>query len=68
MLFGGMMFLWFLIASLIILVPFWKIFQKAGFSGALAILMLVPIANVIMIFFLGFAEWPSLKRPQPPLP
>ena len=67
MLFGGMMFLWYLIVSLIILVPFWKIFQKAGFSGALAILMLVPIANIIMIFFLAFAEWPAVRRPQPPL-
>jgi hypothetical protein len=66
MFFGGVMFLWVLILSLIVLVPFWKIFQKAGFGGALAILMLVPIANIIMIFFLGFAEWPSLRKPQPP--
>ena len=35
-----------------------KIFSKTGFSWALGLLMLVPIANIIMLFVLAFAEWP----------
>jgi len=57
----GFVFLWLLIAGLIIVLPFWKIFTKAGFPGALAILVLVPFVQILMIFFLAFAEWPALK-------
>jgi len=46
-----------LIVAVKILV-FCKIFSKAGYSWALGLLMLVPIANIIMLFVLAFAEWP----------
>jgi hypothetical protein len=43
-------------------VPYWFIFRKAGFHPALSLLMIVPLAGVIMKFFLAFADWPSLKK------
>lgn len=55
------MFAWLLIVGLVIILPFWKIFSKAGFNGALSLLMVVPIVNVFMIFFLAFADWPAQK-------
>jgi TRAP-type C4-dicarboxylate transport system permease small subunit len=66
-------FLWLIIVGLIIVLPFWKIFSKAGFSGVLSILMIIPIVNLFMIFYLAFAEWPALKNrpggtPQQPPP
>jgi len=39
-----------------------KIFSKAGYCWALGLLTLVPIANIIMAFFLAFADWPILKE------
>jgi hypothetical protein len=63
--------MWFLsmvIMGLIIVVPFWKIFGKAGFAPALSILMLIPFINLVMIFYLAFAEWPVFKGKQPPQP
>jgi hypothetical protein len=54
--------------GLIIVIPFWKIFQKAGFNAMLSILMLIPFVNLIMIFYLAFTEWPVLKGKQPPQP
>jgi len=45
----------------VLVLPFWKIFSKAGFSGALSLLVLVPLVNVVMIFFLAFAQWPALQ-------
>jgi hypothetical protein len=39
-----------------------KIFSKAGYCWALGLLMLVPIANIIMAFYLAFADWPVLKE------
>lgn len=46
----------------LVIVPFWRIFSKAGFPGALSVLMLVPFVNLIMIFFLAFADWPALRQ------
>ena len=44
------------------IVPFWKIFSKAGYPGALSLLVFVPLVNVVMIFFLAFSEWPVLRE------
>ncbi len=41
---------------------YWKIFSKAGYSGALSLLMLVPIANLILFIWFAFAEWPVIKQ------
>ena len=57
-----------LIAIAIKVLIFCKIFGKAGYSWALGLLMLVPIANIIMAFFLAFADWPvrkELRRHKP---
>jgi len=51
-----------LIAIAIKVLIFCKIFGKAGYSWALGLLMLVPIANIIMAFFLAFADWPVRKE------
>lgn len=53
-----LMILFALILTIIQILAFCKIFSKAGFSWALGLLMLVPIANIIMFFFLAFADWP----------
>ena len=42
-------------------IAFWKICSKAGFHGALGLLMLVPVANFILPLYLAFAEWPAMK-------
>lgn len=55
--------LWALILLLVVmLVPFWRITSKAGFPGALSVLLLVPIANIIYVYYLAFAEWPNLRN------
>jgi len=51
-----------LIVSLAILIfaiiIWWKIFAKAGYSGALGLLMFIPIANIIVLCVLAFGRWP----------
>ena len=47
---------------LLIVLPYWKIFGKAGYHPGLSILMVIPIVNVAMLFFLAFSKWPSLKQ------
>jgi hypothetical protein len=51
-----------LIITIIQIVAFCKIFSKAGYSWALGLLMLVPIANIVMFFFLAFADWPVQRE------
>jgi hypothetical protein len=48
----------------IAVIPFWKIYTKAGYPGAMGFLMLVPLVNVIMLFVLAFSEWPVLRELQ----
>ena len=51
-----------LIALAIKVLIFCKIFSKAGYSWALGLLILLPIVNIIMAFFLAFADWPIRRE------
>jgi hypothetical protein len=41
----------------IMVIPYWQIFKKAGFSPLLSILVLVPIANLVILYFVAFSDW-----------
>ena len=56
--FGSFMML---VLAALVIVPFWFIFAKAGFSGWLSLLMIVPIANIVMLYVIAFSAWPSLQ-------
>jgi len=38
------------------------VFHKTGYSWALGLLMLVPLANIIMILVLAFGDWPVRRE------
>ena len=62
-----------LVCLAIIIVPFWFICKKAGFSPWLSLLNIVPMGNLILIYVLAFAEWKVVPAPppvwqQPPYP
>jgi hypothetical protein len=46
-------------AGIIFIFPWWMIFSKAGFPGPLALLMWVPLINVILLFWLALTRWPN---------
>ncbi|HEX9372592.1 MAG TPA: hypothetical protein VF897_16390 [Roseiflexaceae bacterium] len=47
------------VVTIIFLVSiWWKIFAKAGYSGALSLLMFIPVVNFILLLILAFGEWP----------
>lgn len=64
MLGGG--YLVMLVWAAIVVVPFWRICQKAGYPGALGLLIVVPLANIVFLYYLAFASWPSQKAAAPP--
>jgi len=36
----------------------WRGLQKAGFSGAWALLLIVPVLNLVMLWVFAFISWP----------
>jgi hypothetical protein len=46
------------LSGVVVILPFWFIFTKAGFSGWLSLTQIIPLVNVIALFYLAFAEWP----------
>ncbi len=55
---GG--FLMALLFGLIIVIPFWKIFDRVGLPSWLAVLMIVPVLNLVLMYYLAFTEWPAV--------
>jgi hypothetical protein len=53
-----------LVVALIVIIPYWKIFGKAGFPRALGILMIVPLVNLILLYVLAFSQWRILPPPR----
>ncbi len=63
----------FLLVGLLVLILFivfwWKIFSKAGYSGALSLIFLASIipligwiVPIVLMGWFAFAEWPALKN------
>ena len=51
-----------LVMAALVIVPFWSIFAKTGHSKWLSLLMAEPLVNVLLLYFLAFSDWPSLKK------
>jgi len=45
-----------------VIICWWKIFSKAGYSGALSLLILVPFGELIMLCIMAFGKWPALNE------
>jgi hypothetical protein len=69
-----------IIGLAIIVIPFWFICKKAGFSPWLTLLNIIPLGNLVLVYVLAFAEWkvvpagqilpypPPYQPPYPPVP
>ena len=62
---SGFGFIWMIVIGIIVVVPFWRICSKAGYPGALSLLVVIPLVNIAFFYFLGFAQWPVHKGSQP---
>ena len=62
---GPLEFVLVMVAALVVVIwPVWRICSKAGFSGALSLLILLPGLNLCLLYFLALAEWPALRARQ----
>ena len=48
------------LVSLVLIVPSWRILERAGYSGLIALFHLVPVIGpFIVMAVLAFGEWPN---------
>jgi hypothetical protein len=61
-----------LVVIAIVMVPFWFILKKAGFSPWISLVCILPsLGSLILLYVLAFAEWKVVPAPQgywPPQP
>lgn len=48
------------VLAMVVAWPASRICRKAGFSPWLGVLAMIPVCNVILLWFLAYAEWPRL--------
>ena len=52
-----------LIGIVLVVVPLWRICDRAGFSGALSLLALIPWLGIVIVgAVLSFANWPAKSK------
>jgi hypothetical protein len=45
--------------AILLVAPVWLIIRRIGFSPWLSLLVLVPLVNLVMLYYIAFAEWPE---------
>lgn len=64
---NGMWFghwLWMLVIAILVVIPTWRICKRIGYPGWMGVLILIPLANLILLYFIAFSDWPANKSKQ----
>jgi hypothetical protein len=48
------------VSAVVLIWPAARICRRVGFSPWLGILIMVPLANLLLLWFVAVAEWPNL--------
>lgn len=49
-----------LVWLVVLVVPFFQLWKRTGHSGWIALLMVLPLVNLVMLYVLAFKRWPAL--------
>jgi hypothetical protein len=55
---------WLIAAAIFFVVPFWKIFSRAGFKPGFAFIALIPGGVLILLWVMAFAKWPAYPKTE----
>lgn len=55
---------WLIAAAIFVVVPFWRIFARAGFKPVFALLALIPGGILILLWVIAFAKWPAYPKTE----
>jgi hypothetical protein len=56
---GGFYGFWWPTAAILLIIPFWRLCLRIGHSPWLSLLLLIPLVNLIFVYFIAFSQWPS---------
>jgi hypothetical protein len=59
---GIVLLLIYLVVIVLAIVGWYKILAKAGYSGWLALLALIPVVNFILFLVFAFSDWPHQRQ------
>ena len=62
--FSPVHWIFFLLLCAAFIYPVWRILDRIGLPGPLAILSIVPVVNVILLWVVAFIAWPRDNAPQ----
>ena len=60
----GVYLIFMVVILAVLIIPFWFILKKAGFSPWLSLINIVPFGTLILLYILAFAEWKVIPAPQ----
>ena len=49
-----------LILLALVVIPYWKIWERTGHSGLWGLLMIIPFVNIVSLWVLAFKPWPAV--------
>ena len=44
--------LWMLVIAIVAVIPAWRICQRTGYPGFLGFLILIPLVNLVLLYFI----------------
>jgi len=58
-------FLFMLAGAAVVILPFWKILQRLGYSPYLSLLLVLPFLNIGLLYYVAFTDWPVERGAAP---
>ncbi len=52
----------YIAVAVVVFIAWAQIFSKAGHSGWLCLLLIIPLVNIILFFWFAFSQWPVIRR------
>ncbi len=54
--------LWMLVIAILVVIPAWRICQRTGYPGWVGLLILIPVVNLGLLYFIAFSAWPVERQ------
>lgn len=59
--YGPFHWFWFIVMIAVVVYSAGRILSRLGFSPLWAILMFIPVVNLILLWILAFTDWPGRR-------
>ncbi len=60
--YGPVHWVWLIVMIAVVIYPVSRILGRIGFSPLWSILMFIPLVNLVALWIVAFADWPSRRQ------